>query len=101
MRQINVSGLVLVGFEGVILRSQITPVTSPVILVKYPTNATQNVFLFAGEPDQRFTLDRSTNLINWLNGPTLEITDSSGTLVHEDSGINAPLFQFFRTRTVP
>jgi hypothetical protein len=93
--------LVVAGVEGVILRSQITPVTTPVIFIKYPTNATQNLFLFGGEPDQRFTLDRSTNLVNWLIGPTLEIKDSSGTLLHEDAGTNADLLQFFRARTVP
>jgi hypothetical protein len=93
--------LVLVGVEGVILRSQITSSTSLVNFVKYPMNASENLFLFAGEPDQRFALDRSTNLVNWLNGPTLEIKDPNGTLIYQDTGTNAPFIQFYRTRNVP
>ncbi|MCI0539574.1 MAG: hypothetical protein L0Z50_30560 [Verrucomicrobiales bacterium] len=93
--------LVVVGVEGVILRSQITPMASPVIFVRYPVDATQNLFLFGGERDQRFTLDRSTNLIDWLIGPTLEITDPTGTLIHEDTGANASMLQFFRAKGVP
>jgi hypothetical protein len=92
--------MVVVGVEGIILRSQVASFATPVLLVKYPTNATQNLFLFGGEPDQRFTLGRSTNLVNWLDGPTLEITSSDGTLVHEDTGANAANIQFFRTRLV-
>jgi len=93
--------LVVAGVEGVILRSQITPITSPVVFVKYPENATQNLFLFGGQPDQRFTLDRSTNLIDWLTGPVLEFRDGNTTLIHQDTGTNALAWQFFRAKPFP
>jgi hypothetical protein len=96
----NNGRLVVVGVEGVILRSQILPMTPPVEFVRYPVRPTDNLFLFGGEREQHFTLDRSTNLVNWLNGPILEITEN-GTLIHEDTGTNAPGWQFFRARGVP
>lgn len=90
--------LVTVGMEGVILRSQIVPVTAPVRFVQFPRRSGENVFVFAGETDQRFSLDRSTNLIDWTVGPTLEILDPSGTLLFVDDRPNDPRQQFFRTR---
>ena len=92
--------LVTVGVEGVILRGQVTPVSTPVTFLRYPKNAGQNLFLFGGRPDQSFALDRSNDLRNWLLGPTLEL-DSTGTLLYIDNGINAPNVQFYRTRPPP
>lgn len=90
-----------VGIEGVILRTQVTPFSTPIRFLDYPRNPAQNLFLFAGQRDQRFTLDRSTNLFEWVPGPPLEITDSSGTLLYLDEGTNAPSHQFFRAAPQP
>ncbi len=90
--------LVVAGVEGAILRTQVAPFTSPVGILRYPTNAAENVFLFTGQPDQQFSLDRSTNLVDWISGPQLELTDPSGTLIQLDSGTNHPTIQFYRTR---
>jgi hypothetical protein len=95
--QDNAGQLITVGIEGVILRSQVIPQTTPVTFLDFPRNATQNRFVFSGQPGQRFTLDRSTDLKAWTVGPELEIIDNSGLLPHDDNGINAPSLQFFRT----
>jgi hypothetical protein len=88
--------LIAVGIEGIILRSQIIPQISSVSFLEYPRNATQNRFIFSGQPGQRFTLDRSTDLRNWTTGPQLEIIDRSGLLPYDDNGRNAAASQFFR-----
>jgi hypothetical protein len=93
--------LIVAGVEGVILRAQVIPPSAPVALLKYPQAAAQNFFLFGGQTDQRFMLDRSTNLIDWLQGPLLEITDPTGTFIYQDSGTNAPGIQFFRAKPLP
>jgi len=33
----------------------------------------ENVFLVAGVVDQQFTLDTSTDLVNWTTGPMLDL----------------------------
>jgi hypothetical protein len=88
--------LIAVGIEGIILRSQIIPQNVPVSFLEYPRNATQNRFIFSGQPGQRFSLDRSTDLRNWATGPQLEIIDRSGLLPYDDNGSNAAVLQFFR-----
>ena len=93
--------LVTVGIEGVILRTRIRPPAFPVLFVRHPAAAAQNLFLFGGEADQRFRLDRSVDLRIWLPGPELDILDPSGTLIYEDTTPNAPERQFFRGVTIP
>ncbi|MBM3831777.1 MAG: hypothetical protein FJ403_00580 [Verrucomicrobia bacterium] len=88
--------LVTVGIEGIILRSQVTTQSGPVTFLQFPRQATQNRFIFKGQAGQTFSLDRSTDLVNWLTGPQLTITDPSGVLIHHDSGNNAASAQFFR-----
>jgi hypothetical protein len=92
--------LVVAGIEGVILRSQISPFTTPVDILKYPTKVQENIFLFTGQSDQRFRLDRSSRLPEWENGSELEITDDSGTLIYVDSSTNNSSLQLFRTAPV-
>jgi hypothetical protein len=92
--------LVMVGIEGVILRSQIKPIVSPIRFIDFPRRPSENLFLLGGEPDQRFTLDRSTDLFNWQAGPPLELLDSSGTTLFLDNRTNAPAVQFFRATPV-
>lgn len=93
--------LVMVGIEGVILRSQVSPIVSPVRFIQFPASPMQSSFLFGGEPDQRFRLDRSVDLLNWSIGPVLDISDSTGTLPYVDSQPNSATMQFFRAVPVP
>ncbi len=105
------SQLVLVGVEGSILRSPVVPSMAPVSVLSYDRVLTNgpspayNIFLFGGEPDQQFTLDRSTNLTGsaWITGPALEIFDGSGTLYYVEtvSGTNLPPIEFYRTTLTP
>jgi hypothetical protein len=94
------SRLVTVGTEGTILRTRVASVTSPVGILQYPTRASENVFVFTGEPDQRFRIDRSVDLRAWTAGHVYEI-DSSGTLIVIDQQENAPSVQFYRATTTP
>jgi hypothetical protein len=103
--------LVLVGVEGAILRSQVVPNLTPVSFLGYSrvyTNGPSpayNVFLFGGAPDQRFTLDRGTNLMcsGWSTGSLLEIFDGSGTLFYVETltGTNLPAVEYYRTTLTP
>jgi hypothetical protein len=94
--------LVVVGLQGTILRSQILPDLTPVDFVGYQQAGDQNLFLVAGQPDQRFTLDSSTNLMSWVTGPVLDLIYGSGTLVFlTNLGTNPPPTQFYRATLVP
>jgi len=103
--------LVVVGVEGVIVRSQVVPDLTPVSFLDYARVTTNgispayNVFLFGGKPDQHFTLNRVTNLMDipWTTGPELEILDGSGTLYYIEtiSGTNIPPIEFYQTTLVP
>lgn len=94
--------LVAAGVEGSIVRSQVIPDLTPVQVLKFARTNNQNLFLLAGKPDQRFTLDRSTALTNWSTGPVLEFLDSSGTLLLLDyADTNAPASQFYRATLDP
>ena len=100
--------LIMVGLEGVILRSQVVPDLTPVNFLNYAflyTNTpptAYNLYLFGGKPDQRFTLDRCTNIAgtNWTAGPRLEIFDGSGTLYYLETltGTNIPPTEYYRTK---
>ena len=91
-----------------ILRSQVVPDLSPVSFLNYArlsTNSpptTYNLYLFGGKPDQRFTLDHSTNIVGspWTTGPLLEIFDGSGTLYYLEtlSGTNIPPVEYYRAK---
>jgi hypothetical protein len=104
--------LIALGVEGVILRSQVVPLTNAVNVVgyarsSYPANGTyQNLFLVNGKTDQRFTLDILGNIgatNSWFTGPLLEITDPNGSLYYLETGSlsNAPAREFYRTKLVP
>jgi hypothetical protein len=98
--------LITVGVEGVILRSPVIPDLAPIDILDFShstsTNGatSQNLFLFGGQTDQRFTLDYraafDTNV--WVSGPGLEILDGSGTLLYLESfaATNAPPKEFYR-----
>ena len=99
--------LVTVGVEGVIIRSQITPILDPIRFLNFAHTPEHNLFLVAGKPDQRFTIDRTPDLsrpasTNWVRGPILEILDSTGTILYlEDTPTNPPPQLFYRGTVVP
>jgi hypothetical protein len=94
--------LVVVGFEGAILRSQVVPVLTPVTFVSFEQAAGYNVFSVAGVVDQQFTLDSSTNLVNWVTGPVLDLSYGDGTLIfYQAQPATPPPAQFYRCTVVP
>jgi hypothetical protein len=94
--------LVVVGFEGTILRSQVIPVTTPVNFISYAQSQGYNLFSVAGVVDQQFTLDSSTNLVNWVTGPLVDLIYGDGTLVFFQSlPTNPPPAQFYRCTLLP
>lgn len=93
--------LVVVGFEGAILRSQIIPVTTPVNFISYAQSGGYNLFSIAGVVDQQFSLDSSTNLLNWTTGLPLDLYYGDGTLIfYSTAPTNAPK-QFYRCTLLP
>jgi hypothetical protein len=94
--------LVVAGIEGSIVRSQVVPDPTPVRFIEFSRRDNRNSYLLAGQPDQRFTLDRSSSLANWTPGLLLEFLDSSGTLLLLDSiNTNPPPAEFYRATVVP
>ncbi len=92
--------LVVVGVEGSILRTQVSPFTTPVNFLLYNRVSNQDLFLLKGRRDQRFYLDSSTNLTDWAVVKQLEIADPSGTLLHAEASNSIPK-NIFRTRSAP
>jgi hypothetical protein len=97
--------LLTVGTAGCILRAQIVPQLDPIGIRDYAHTVTnslaQDLFLLVGKPDQRFTLDSSTAFTDWKAGPTLEFTDSSGTLLFLQTSANLHVNQYFRATLIP
>jgi hypothetical protein len=94
--------LVVAGVEGVILRSQVLPDLTPVSFLDFSRREQQNLYLFSGKPNQRFTMERSGDLINWSRGPVFEFLDGTGTLLlFEDSTGKSPPEEFYRATLVP
>jgi hypothetical protein len=103
--------LITVGIEGAILRSPVVPDLTPVQILAYSRSANtnsatyQNLFLFGGRTDQRFTLDyRSAFDTNvWVAGPQLEFFDSSGALYYLETiaASNALPKEFYRGTLTP
>ena len=64
----------------------------------------QNIYLFGGRTNQRFTVDRRSAFdpSAWIAGPDLEIFDGSGTLYYlETITTNVPPKEFYRTTLMP
>lgn len=105
--------LFLVGVEGVILRQAVVPRRSPVSILAFShvpvveeeTFSWYDLFLFGGEPDQRFELESATDLGDpaWTRRAALEILDASGTLhyLRTQEPLDSPVHEFFRTRLIP
>ena len=89
--------LVVVGFQGSILRSQVFPILTPVNFISFGQTAGYNVFSVAGVVGQQFTLDSSTNLVNWVTGPLLDLIYGNGTLIFYNAVSSpTPAAQSFR-----
>jgi hypothetical protein len=94
--------LLAVGVEGAILRSPVIPDLTPVEFLKYQRQDTNNLFLVAGRPDQRFTIEHTSSFTNWNTGPRLEFLDSSGTLLFlENTETNSNAREFYRATLQP
>ncbi len=96
----NDGQLLSVGLEGIILRREIIPRTTP-ILIRWDRAAAvdgeaTNNFGFRGFPGQRFSLDRSPDLKTWEAGPNLELLDGSGVL--EYSNTSSAAREFYRAK---
>jgi hypothetical protein len=98
--------LVVGGIEGVILRSPVVPDLTPVQILSYArlTSTNQpdtllNLYLFGGQADQQFTVDRRSGLeaTTWMTGPQLEFFDASGTLFYLETinAATAPPLEFY------
>lgn len=84
------------GAGAAILRARATAFDAPVQVLNYPKSPEDSLFLFGGQMDQTFRLERSVDLRSWSLSTELEITDPEGVLLLLDSGTNAPDGQFFR-----
>jgi len=103
--------LITVGIEGIILRSQVVPDLTPITFLSYSqfegTNSANvnNLFLFGGKADQRFTLDSRLDFDTnaWIIGPQLEFYDSSGTFYYLETlpVSEAQARQFYRCTLPP
>lgn len=105
--------LVTVGVEGIILRAQIVANNSPITILSYDRGPTTNqlgvfpanLYLFGGQPDQKFTLDRRTAFDTnaWITGPQLEFFDGSGTLFYLETITvsNPPPREYYRATLIP
>ncbi|HEY1169814.1 MAG TPA: hypothetical protein VGH19_00465 [Verrucomicrobiae bacterium] len=94
--------LIAGGVEGALLRLQLTPDTTPVSFVDYGKVLNQSLVLISGGTDQKFALETSTNLVDWVEGVTFEIVDRSGTLLIKQSiDTNTVPREFYRARMAP
>lgn len=103
--------LIVAGVEGLILRSPVLPDLTPITILRYARLRSadglwaENLFLFAGKPDQRFTLDYRAGLGTnaWITGPQLEFYSSDGTLYYLETlpASNAPPQEFYRATLGP
>jgi hypothetical protein len=91
------AGQWIVGGSGAaLLRARAVAFDAPVQVLNYPKSPDESLFLFGGQMDQAFRLERSSDLRAWGRATELEISDPEGVLLLLDSGANAPDGQFFR-----
>jgi len=93
--------LLTVGIEGVILRTRLAPYLNPVQILEYPQDPDERLFIFSGELDQRFRLDRGPAVNELRRGPVLQIVDPDGLLHYEDPVPEASPAQIFAAPNVP
>ena len=88
---------IVAGNGGAILRARAAAFEAPVQILNYPKTPEDSLFLFGGQMDQTFRLDRSADLQSWQGATDLEISDPEGVLLLLDTvTTNAPEAQFFR-----
>jgi Na+-translocating ferredoxin:NAD+ oxidoreductase RnfE subunit len=87
---------IVAGNGAAILRARAGPFDAPVQILNYPKTPEESLFLFGGQMDQTFRLERSADLWTWEEAVDLEISDPEGVLLLLDSMTNAPNAQFFR-----
>jgi hypothetical protein len=92
--------LLAVGIEGASLRTRLTPWTTPVNFLSFTVQTNTQAFLFSGDLDERFTLQRSPDLGRWVDIAPVEILDNSGSSIFYDSVV-AGVQWFFRTAILP
>jgi len=92
--------LLLAGLEGATVRTRLLPWESPVNFLNINQSGTGEIFLFSGELDQRFMLQRTVDFKNWFDAAELEILDNSGADVYFQGRIRGNLW-FFRTSNLP
>jgi hypothetical protein len=94
--------LVAVGVEGLILRAPIAPQLTPPQVVTYLQTTNSNVFLIAGQLDQRMLLERSPAVADpasWISSAELEIWGKDGTLIYYELLVpTRPPSEFFRLK---
>ncbi len=88
------------GVDGIILRTRVTPFSTPVDLIRFPNSPPDQLFLFSGQTDQIFRLDRGASLLDREAGPQLEITSPDGTLLYFDPTPNDSNSQFFNSTNI-
>jgi len=93
--------LVVAGLQGTILQAQVIPLTTPVNIVDYTQASGLNLFTVSGTVNQQFTLDASTNLLNWVTGPLLSLVYGDGSLVFYTSEPTNTPRQFYRCKLKP
>lgn len=94
--------IVAAGLEGVIIRQQLAVSTAPVNFLSAAAAADQGLFLFGGQPGQRFTLESQLALQQpWQSEATLEFGGDATTLVHQRPITRAERIRVFRTRLLP
>lgn len=98
----NGGQLVTVGVEGAIIRANISADLTPLKFVDYGVASGQSLVLLSGLTDQKFAMESSTNLVDWVEGVTFEIVDRSGTLlIKQINDTTVTNQQFLRARMVP
>lgn len=94
--------VVAAGVEGAIIRGIARPSEAPIEIIEFGRVDRRNLLSISGIPDQRFMLESSTNLVDWLPGSTFELSDKSGTLlILEAESTNEPPTEFVRGRLLP
>ncbi|MBN9690766.1 MAG: hypothetical protein J0M24_11055 [Verrucomicrobia bacterium] len=93
--------LIVAGVDGIILRSRVEPFAAPVRIESFAGPPENHLFLFSGELDQRFRLERSVDFFESQVevGPVLEI-NPEGRLLYLEAGDPASETQGYRALNV-